>query len=179
LTTHDLRRPTQTYQGFDKAKDDPVKYLGYEPTNKIKESIEEAYRRYSQCLLYDVTLTINNDIQELQKQNKVEQLKWESMELNHREDQIRKTHHKKMNTMLKAYYQYKINFALKPHWDKYVTLSKTKHTNLKQSLRKSSKSPLRDKNPLATGEKSNIKGNAVSKDAGNDAAKKEKDRLKE
>ena len=86
LTTHDLRRPTQTYQGFDKAKDDPVKYLGYEPTNKIKESIEEAYRRYSQCLLYDVTLTINNDIQELQKQNKVEQLKWESMELNHRED---------------------------------------------------------------------------------------------
>ena len=135
MTTHDLRRPSATYQGFDKAKDDPVKYLGYEPTNKVKESIEEAYRRYSQCLLYDVTLTINNDIQELQKQNKVEQLKYESMELNHREDQIRKTHHKKMSTMLKAYYQYKINAALKPMWDKYVSQSKVKAENYNKSLR--------------------------------------------
>jgi hypothetical protein len=89
MTTPDLRRPSaKTFHANKVVAADPTKYLGYVPSKHIKESIEEAYRRYSQCLEYDVCLTVNSDIQKLQKDNKIAQLQYENRELMDREAKI-------------------------------------------------------------------------------------------
>ena len=117
LTTPDLRRPSaKTFVANKVVAKEPTKYLGYEPSNQKKESIEEAYKRFSQCLVYDVCLTVNVDIQKLQKENKIAQLDYENRELMDREAKIRSEHKKKMNTMLNAYYNYKIEKDLEAHY---------------------------------------------------------------